>query len=101
VAESTVAPSTVLVVEPARRGRLRVPREFLPSLRAFRLPGLGLHVPLPERDQLPWIAGVMVAAALDLIDWPVAVLLAVGHAVAAQSRNEAIRELAEGIEIVA
>jgi hypothetical protein len=77
-----------------------VPREALPSLRSVRLPGLGLHVPLPEREQLPWIAGVTIAAAFDVIDWPVALLICVGHILAARSRNQAIRELAEGIETV-
>jgi hypothetical protein len=77
---------------------IHVRRDALPELRRLRLPGVNLHVPLPDREQIPWIVGLLAAAAVELIDWPVAIVIAVGHTVAAQSRNESIRELAEGIE---
>jgi hypothetical protein len=44
---------------------------------------------------------VVLAAAIDIIDWPVALAIAVGHTVATQSRNQVIRELADGIEAAA
>ena len=80
------------------RGQFHIPREKLPRLPTWRVPGLGFHVPLPEREQLPWIAGLLAAAALDLIDWPVALVVAIGHTVASNARNQTIRSLAEGIE---
>jgi hypothetical protein len=86
---------------PVRRGRLHIRRETLPSLPKVRLPGLNLKVPLPGRDQLPWVVSVCAAAAFELIEWPVALVIIVGHTVAANSHNEALREMAEGIEAVA
>lgn len=37
-------------------------------------------------------------AALELIDWPIAIVIAVGHEIAHRARTEALRELAEGVE---
>ena len=57
----------------------------------------------PARQQaaqrrLAWYVGLGLMAALDVIDWPIAIVIAVGHEIAHQARTEAIRELAEGIE---
>ena len=65
---------------------------------ALRLPIIGLRVVLPSREQIPWMAGLCLAAAVDLIDWPVALFIAVGHTLATEARNDAIRELAGGLE---
>jgi len=37
-------------------------------------------------------------ALFDVIEWPVALVIAVGHEIAHRARHKAIRELAEGIE---
>jgi hypothetical protein len=37
-------------------------------------------------------------ALFEIIEWPVAVVIAVGHEIAHRAKNRAIRELAEGIE---
>jgi hypothetical protein len=37
-------------------------------------------------------------AALEVIDWPIAIVLAAGYEIAHRARVEALRELAEGIE---
>jgi hypothetical protein len=37
-------------------------------------------------------------ALLEVIEWPVAIVIAVGHEIAHRSRNKALRELAKGIE---
>jgi len=47
---------------------------------------------------MPWLAGLVLVAALDIIDWPVAILLAVGHTIMTNTKNEELRQLAEGIE---
>ena len=49
-------------------------------------------------DHLAWYAGVTVMALLEVIEWPLAIVIAVGHEIAHRSRNKALRELAEGIE---
>jgi hypothetical protein len=37
-------------------------------------------------------------AALEIIDWPVALVIAVGHEIAHRARSQALRELTEGVE---
>jgi len=37
-------------------------------------------------------------ALFEVIEWPVALVIAVGHEIAHRARTRAIRELAEGIE---
>ena len=48
--------------------------------------------------RLAWYAGLGLMAALKIIDWPVALAIAVGHEIAHRARGRALRELAEGIE---
>jgi predicted membrane protein len=45
-----------------------------------------------------WYVGVTVMALLEVIEWPLAIVIAVGHEIAHRSRNKTLRELAEGIE---
>jgi hypothetical protein len=49
-------------------------------------------------EHLAWYAGITVMALLEVIEWPVAIAIAVGHEIAHRSRSKALRELAEGIE---
>jgi hypothetical protein len=46
---------------------------------ALRLPAVG-RVPIPRPDQLAFYAGLAGLVAAELIDWPVAVAIGVGHA---------------------
>jgi predicted membrane protein len=45
-----------------------------------------------------WYVGVTVMALFEVIEWPLAIVIAVGHEITHRSRNKALRELAEGIE---
>jgi hypothetical protein len=65
-----------------------------PASGAISLPIAG-EVP-PEH--LAWYAGLAAMAVLDLIDWPVALAIATGHAIAHRSHNKALAEFAQGIE---
>jgi hypothetical protein len=59
------------------------------------------RIPVPDsRDpgHVAWYVGVTVMALLEVIEWPLAIVIAVGHEIAHRSRNKALRELAEGIE---
>ena len=57
-----------------------------------------VHV-APSRGpaHLAWYAGLTVMALFEVIEWPIAIVVAVGHEIAHHSRNKALRELAEGI----
>ena len=86
-------------VLPAPRTRTRRIRDAVPAAPpAVTIPVIGWTVALPGPNSIPWIAGLGIVAALEIIDWPVAMLLAVGHTVMTNSKNQQLRELAEGIE---
>jgi hypothetical protein len=61
------------------------------------LPVLGqLEIPRPE--QLAYYGGLAALAALELIDWPVAVVIATGHLLASNHHNKVLEELGDAIE---
>jgi hypothetical protein len=66
---------------------------------AVNLPVIGqLDIPRPE--QLAYYGGLAALAALELIDWPVALVIAAGHVLASNHHNKLLEELGEAIEEV-
>jgi hypothetical protein len=62
-----------------------------------RLPVLGeLNLPAPE--QVAFIGGVAVLAVIGVLEWPVAALLVIGHAVATHAHRKTVRALGEALE---
>ena len=55
---------------------------------AVRLPLVG-QVPLPSTGQLLWLGGLGAMAALEVIEWPVALVAAAGTYIAEQSAKGA------------
>ena len=43
-----------------------------------------------------WYVGLALVALFEIIDWPVALVIGVGHEIAYRARSRALRELAEG-----
>jgi hypothetical protein len=66
-----------------------------------RVPLLAIRLGKPDRGSLAWYAGLGVMGALEVIDWPVAVVVGVSHALATHARNPEVREAAEGVEAAA
>jgi hypothetical protein len=63
----------------------------------INLPVIGqLEIPRPE--QLAYYAGLAALAAFELIDWPVAVVIAAGHLLASNHHNKLLEELGEAME---
>ena len=62
------------------------------------VPGTGSRINLPDRPALAWYAGLGAMAALELIEWPFALVVAGTHFLENHSRSREIQELAEGIE---
>ncbi|CAM4150797.1 hypothetical protein MB901379_00627 [Mycobacterium basiliense] len=61
------------------------------------LPMLGrLEVPRPE--QLAYFGGLAALAAFELIDWPIAAVIAAGHLLANNHHNRLLEELGEAME---
>jgi hypothetical protein len=63
-----------------------------------RLAVLNVSLPVPPPERAVYYAGLAVLAAVELIGWPVAVVIAAGDAVAAHSRNRPVRGVAESAE---
>jgi uncharacterized membrane protein YjdF len=63
-----------------------------------KVPLFATRVSKPARGSLAWYAGLGIMAAFEVIEWPVALIVAAGHAVATNARNPEARELAEGTE---
>ena len=61
------------------------------------LPLLG-QTEIPRPEQLAYYGGLAALAALELIDWPVALVIAAGHLLAANHHNKILEELGEAIE---
>ena len=84
--------------------RAHSPREAVQHIREgetffVSVPVFGrLEVPRPE--QLAYYGGLAALAAFELIDWPVAVVIAAGHLLASNHHNRVLEELGEAIEDV-
>jgi hypothetical protein len=63
----------------------------------INLPGLG-PISLGPPDQLAYFAGIAVLATLEIIEWPVAVVIAAGHLLADQRRSKTVHAFGEALE---
>jgi hypothetical protein len=90
------------VAEPAR-GR-PVGHAALAAERALRRNSLQVKLPIvgelrmPPRDEVIFIGGVGVLAVVGLLEWPVALLLGVGHTLAASRSNKVVEAFGEALE---
>ncbi|HTM84749.1 MAG TPA: hypothetical protein VL179_07575 [Mycobacterium sp.] len=64
---------------------------------ALNLPVVG-EVTIPPPEQLAYYGGLAVLTAFDLIEWPVALVIAAGHVMANNQRSRIIEELGKAIE---
>lgn len=64
---------------------------------ALNLPIVG-QVEIPRPEALAYYSGLAALAALELIDWPVAVVIAAGHLLASNHHNKILEELGEAME---
>jgi hypothetical protein len=61
------------------------------------LPLVG-HLDLPPPYHLVWYAGVATLAAIEVIEWPIAAILAVGKALADNHHSRVLMEFGEALE---
>lgn len=64
---------------------------------ALRLPLIG-RVELPPREHLAFYAGVGLLAAASIVDWPVAVVLVAGKALADNRTSQRLHDFGEALE---
>jgi hypothetical protein len=72
-----------------RRGRAQQRRT------SVRRSSTAIELPHPR---FGWYAGVAVMAIVEIIEWPLAIVMMVGHEVAHRAHRRALRDFAEGIE---
>jgi hypothetical protein len=66
---------------------------------AVNLPIVG-KVDIPRPEQIAYYGGLAALAALEIIDWPVAVVIVAGHVLASNHRSKILEELGEAMEEV-
>ncbi|GAB7143828.1 hypothetical protein [Mycobacterium riyadhense] len=64
---------------------------------AVNLPVVG-QVAIPRPEQLAYYGGLAALAAFELIDWPVALVIATGHVLASNHHNRLLEEFGEALE---
>ena len=57
-----------------------------------------VQLELPPSDKLGFYAGLLGAAALGLIEWPIAVATGLGHMLTDDRHNRALRALGEALD---
>ena len=81
-----------------RPGAGRAARDVLDRHRmSFSLPVVG-DVHLPPVHHLVWYGGVAALVALECIEWPIALVLATGKALADNRHSAMFREFGEALE---
>jgi hypothetical protein len=58
----------------------------------------GRRLELPPPEHLAFVAGLGVLAALEIIEWPVAVAITVGHKLAHSHHGRLLREFGDALE---
>ena len=86
----------------SRRGTSQ--REAVDRIRegesfAVNLPVVG-QVEVPPPEQLAYYGGLAALAAFEIIEWPVALVIAAGHLLASNHHNRILEELGEAMEEV-
>jgi len=67
----------------------------------FSVADTAVHVTLPPLDKLAFYAGVTGAAALGLIEWPIAALTCLGHLLSDDRRNRTLHALGDALDAAA
>lgn len=65
--------------------------------RSVTVPFTRTKINLPDDAGLAWYAGIGAMAAAEVVEWPVALLIAGTHFIENNARNRDIQELADGI----
>ncbi|BBY06901.1 hypothetical protein [Mycobacterium noviomagense] len=58
------------------------------------------QVEVPRPEQLAYYGGLAALAMFELIDWPVALVIAAGHIMASNHHNKLLEQLGEAMEEV-
>jgi hypothetical protein len=64
---------------------------------AVKLPIVG-SVGIPRPEHLAFYAALGALAALEIIEWPVAVIIAAGHVMTAEAHHRTVHEIGDALE---
>ena len=84
--------ASVLETRSQRKRRAKATRRRSTSVRPSRA-----GAPLPH-PRFGWYVGVAVMAAIEIIEWPLAIMMMLGHEIAHRAHSKALRDFAEGVE---
>lgn len=89
-----------MTVDKSRRSTSQ--RDALEEIRkgetfAVDLPLIG-RVAIPPPEQIAYYGGLVMLAAFEIIDWPVAIAVAAGHIMASNHRSQLLEQLGEALE---
>lgn len=74
------------------------PRRVVESYAGrVRLPGLG-EIAIPPTDKIAYYAGLGLLAALQIIEWPLALVITAGHLIADQHFSGLAKGLGEALQ---
>jgi hypothetical protein len=76
---------------PSKDTGARAAAERVASGNSVTVSVLGLRLELPPAEQLAYLAGLGLLVALEIIEWPVAAAIAVGHALAHSHHGRVMR----------
>jgi hypothetical protein len=63
----------------------------------LRLPIVG-QVRIPAREDVAFVGGVALLAVVGMVEWPVALVLAIGHELATNRHNQLLHSFGEALE---
>jgi hypothetical protein len=78
-----------------RNGRVKAAQQRRTSAQRRQM---ATKLPHPR---LGWYAGLTVMAVIEIIEWPLAIIIMVGHEIAHRAHSKALRDFAEGVEAAA
>jgi hypothetical protein len=76
----------------------RVAAEHAVTRHTVTLDVFGTRVELLPPEQLAFLAGVGILAAFEILEWPVALVLGIGHQLAHSHHGKVLREFGEALE---
>jgi hypothetical protein len=82
---------------PVAHAALAAERTVQRNSTRLELPVMGV-IHLPAKEELAFIGGVTALAAVGLLEWPVAVLLGIGHTLSTNRHNKLMREFGEALQ---
>jgi hypothetical protein len=70
------------------------------AARQHTIPVHSVRIAIPRPASIAFYAAVAALAAFEVLDWPIATIVALGHALSHQNHADALREFGEGLEAV-